>query len=139
MSQQLDEKEMQHVVAQGSTFTWHEVYTPDVAGTTQFYTNVLGWESDSMDMPGGEGTYHMFKANGTPVCGVFDSAMAEGAPPHWATYIAVDDVAKRLDLAVAAGAKVLVPIMTVPTVGTMALIQDPFGATVWFFTPNPGA
>ncbi|MGE0001584.1 MAG: VOC family protein [Fimbriimonadaceae bacterium] len=138
MSQQLDDNAMQHAIAVGSTFPWHEVYTADVAGTIKFYTEVLGWETESMDMPGGDGTYHMLKANGTAVCGVFDTAMAGGAPPHWATYIAVDDVAKRLEKAVAAGSQVLVPMMEVPTVGTMALIQDPFGATVWFYTPSAG-
>lgn len=137
MSQQADEQTMQHAIASGKTFPWHEVYTADVAGTVKFYSDVLGWGTDKMAIPGGEGEYTMLVANGSPVCGVFDTAMAEGAPPHWATFIAVDDVAARVEKAVASGANVLVPVMEVPTVGKMSLIQDPFGATVWFFQGEP--
>jgi hypothetical protein len=123
----------EHSLAAGRTFPWHEVYTADVEGTLKFYTEALGWEQESMDMPGGEGKYHMLKANGASVCGVFDTAMAGGAPPHWAVYIAVDDVDARLAKAQERGATVVSGPMDVPTVGRMVLIQDPYGAMVWLY------
>jgi predicted enzyme related to lactoylglutathione lyase len=123
----------EHSLAVGRTFPWHEVYTADVEGTLSFYTEALGWEREAMPMPGGEGTYNMLKANGQTVCGVFDTAMAEGAPPHWAVYIAVDDVDARLEKAKAMGAKVVHGPMDIPDVGRMVLIEDPHGAVVWFY------
>jgi len=54
-------------------------------------------------------------------------------PPHWAVYIGVDDVDARLAKCVELGATVLVEPMDVQTVGRMALIQDPQGATFWLF------
>lgn len=121
----------EHALAVGKTFPWHEVYTPNVQGTLDFYTSSLGWETESMDM--GQGPYHMLKANGTSVCGVFDSAQANDAPPHWSTYIAVDNLDDRLAKCTANGATVVVPKMQVPTVGWMAMIADPFGAHVWLY------
>lgn len=82
------------------------------------------------------GNYTMFKVDGVNVAGVMPTAgnpQMEGVPPHWATYIAVDDVDARVAKATENGASVLVPAMDVPNVGRMCLIQDPQGATVWFF------
>lgn len=120
-------------LAVGKTFPWHEVYTADVAGTIKFYTECLGWETETMEME--QGSYHMLKANGTSVAGVFDTAHAEGAPPHWATYISVDNVDARLAKCQAAGANVLHGPMDIPGIGRMVLIQDPNGAAVWLYQP----
>jgi predicted enzyme related to lactoylglutathione lyase len=118
-------------VAVGRTFPWHEVVTPNVEATVDFYTKALGWETETMQM--GEGPYTMLKANGTSVCGVFDSAQAGGAPPHWAVYIAVDDLDHRLAKCTEHGATIVVPAMHIATVGRMALIADPHGAHVWLY------
>ena len=85
------------------------------------------------------GTYKMLTRNGKPVCGVFgtDSAEMAHTPPHWATYLAVDDVDARLAKCTELGAKVIVQPMDVPTVGRMALIQDPAGAHIWLFKGTP--
>ena len=121
----------EHAIAVGKTFPWHEVYTADVQATVAFYSQALGWESETMDMP--MGPYTMLKANGTSVCGVFDSAHADNAPPHWAVYIAVDNLDARLAKCQELGASVVVPAMDIETVGRMAMIQDPQGAMVWLY------
>jgi hypothetical protein len=51
-------------------------------------------------------------------------------PPAWGAYVTVDDVDATLAKCSALGGKVLVPPMDVPTVGRMAVIQDPQGATI---------
>lgn len=121
----------EHAIAVGKTFPWHEVYTANVQGTVDFYTRALGWETETMQMP--MGPYTMLKANGTSVCGVFDSAQADNAPPHWAVYIAVDDLDARLAKCLELGANLIVPAMDIETVGRMAMIQDPQGAMVWLY------
>jgi len=62
--------------------------------------------------------------------------MAE-VPPHWATYLSVDDVDARVEKCVEHGGTLVVPAMDVPTVGRMALIHDPQGAHVWLFKGEP--
>lgn len=117
--------------AVGRAFPWHEVITGSVDATTDFYSKALGWEKEVMDMP--TGPYTMMKVDGTAVCGVFDAAQAGGAPPHWAVYIAVDNLDSRLAKCSEHGATVVVPAMHVPTVGRMAMIADPQGAHVWLY------
>jgi predicted enzyme related to lactoylglutathione lyase len=128
----------QHALNSGSTFVWHELYTANVKSSIDFYTNVLGFETQEMTMEG-MGTYTMLTKNGHGVAGMMDISVPDMAqvPPHWAVYLAVDDVDARCAKAVEAGAKVLVPAMDVPTVGRMSLIQDPNGATLWLFKSVP--
>ncbi|MFM4933188.1 VOC family protein [Aeromonas dhakensis] len=128
----------EHALAEGTTFTWHELYLPDAEAGIRFYTEVLGWESQTMAMEGGD--YPMLVANGRPIAGVQSTRgnpeMA-GVPPHWATYIAVDDVDARVLRVNQHGGSVVVPAMNIPGVGRMALIADPQGAHIWLFTPDP--
>ena len=124
----------QNALSQGRTFVWHEVYGPKTEDLIQFYTEALDFGTSVMPM-GEMGDYHMLTRDGQGVCGVMGTqgTHMEGTPPHWSTYIAVDDVDARLTKCVELGAKVLVEAMDVPTVGRMALIQDPFGASFWLF------
>ncbi|MCC7230663.1 MAG: VOC family protein [Fimbriimonadaceae bacterium] len=125
----------QMALAVGSTFIWHEIYVPDGTRAVEFYTSVLGWTTQVIDMGPG-GTYTMLVNNGTPVCGVSPTGgkpELANVPPHWSTYIAVDDVDARLAKCTELGGKVIVPPMDIPTIGRMALIQDPQGATFWLF------
>lgn len=87
-----------------------------------------------MDM-GPMGTYHMLTRGGIAVAGVVstDNPQMSDVPPHWSTYLAVDDVDAKLAKCVELGAKIVVPAMDVPTVGRMGLIQDPQGAHIWLF------
>lgn len=118
----------------GNTFVWHEVYGASSAAATDFYTQALGWTVQEMPIEGM--TYKMLVANGVPVAGVMGTDEMEGmdhVPPHWATYIGVDDLDSRLAKCVELGATVQTGPMTVPTIGKMALLMDPQGAHFWLF------
>jgi uncharacterized protein len=132
--------EMQeHALRQGSTFTWHELYTPNPEGAIEFYTQALGFGKQEMDM-GEMGSYKMLTKEGKGVCGIMSTTEgeAQGAPTHWATYLAVDDVDARIAKCTELGATVVVPAMDIPTVGRMALIADPQGAHIWLFQEAAG-
>jgi predicted enzyme related to lactoylglutathione lyase len=120
-------------MAAGKAFPWHELYSPNVDASVDFYTNAIGMGTESAEM-GGYGKYTMLTHNGQAVCGVVNVGMAApGTPPHWATYLSVDDVDARLLKVLQHGGKVVVEAMDVPTVGRMALIADPQGAMIWLF------
>lgn len=129
----MSEQHDQHALAEGRAFPWHECNVPDVQKAIDFYTNALGMTAQSMsigDMP----EYHMLCVGGTPVCGVMStSMMPPGVPPHWATYLGVDDVDACIEKVKAHGGTVVVEAMDVPTVGRMALIADNQGAHLWLF------
>ena len=125
----------QHALNTGRTFCWHEVYGANAEASIEFYTKALDFGTTSMDM-GPMGTYHMLTRNGQTVAGVVGTAgdpRISDVPPHWSTYIAVEDVDASVAKCLEHGASVEVPAMDVPTVGRMALIKDPQGAHVWLF------
>lgn len=128
----------QNALAQGRTFVWHELYVPDIEAAKEFYENALGLGATSMDM-GEMGAYNMLTNEGTPICGVLSTQTPhlEGTPTHWGVYLAVDDVDARLEKVTEHGGMILVPAMDVPTIGRMALIKDPQGATIWIFKGAP--
>lgn len=124
----------QHALASGKAFTWHELYTPDRAASLEFYQKALGMEVMESENPE-TGPYTMLKINGAPVAGLMETSTPEmqNVPPHWAVYLAVDDVDARAAKCVELGGSVAVPAMDIPTVGRMCLIADPQGAHIWLF------
>lgn len=107
-------------------FSWCELQTDNPAEATAFYADVLGWETEDIEMPMGK--YTLLKAAGQPVGGIMPQD--EGSS-QWASYITVDDVDTRLAAAVAKGAQVAAEAMDVPGLGRMAAFVDPFGAVLW--------
>ena len=108
-------------------FSWNELTTSDPAAAAAFYSQLFGWRvSDPMPEMG---DYHLATLGDTMVAGIMapppDSAPM---PPQWGSYVTVDDADQAAERAVALGGKVLVPPMDVPTVGRMAVLQDPQGA-----------
>ncbi|HWD41287.1 MAG TPA: VOC family protein [Fimbriimonas sp.] len=132
-----DSTQNQNAVNQGSTFVWHELYTGHTEEAQEFYSKVLDMGVQEMQM-GEMGSYKMLTRNGQPVCGVVEtSGHFAGTPPHWATYLSVDDVDARVELAKQHGGVLLAGPHDVPTVGRMALIKDPQGAAIWMFKSAP--
>ena len=85
--------------------------------------------------------YKMLTNNGKAVCGVMSTTndpQLKDVPPHWSTYIGVDDVDARIAKCTASGGKIVQGPMDVPNVGRMALIQDPQGAHIWLYKSAHG-
>lgn len=118
-------------------FSWCELRTGDPDSAISFYTQVLGYKTDSMDMPDG-GTYTVLKVGDDGIGGIMKMPEAAGAaPPHWMGYITVDNVDDRIAKATAAGGQVMMPAMDVPGVGRMATIVDPTGGAISIITYEP--
>lgn len=117
-------------------FVWHEVMTTDPDGAIGFYQKVIGWTLMPWDA---DPSYRMFAWKNAPMAGVMllpEEARQAGAPPHWLTYISVPDVDATLVRASGLGARPYVEPMDVPTVGRLAVLADPQGATVAIFRPE---
>src|ERR1051326_6130317 len=114
-----------------SPFIWHEVNTPRSEESIGFYTNLFGWSSKTIPIPGMPGMrYSMLVNDDKPVAGSVPmiGEAWKGSRAHWAVYIAVDDVDDMVAKAVSLGAKVLVPAFDIEQVCRMSLISDPQGA-----------
>lgn len=135
----LEKNVNEHIAAQGKTFCWHQIFAADDQKTLDFYTQALGWGTS--EFPMGEGNvYKMLTVDGIAVAGVVATEggcpEAQGTPPHWSVSISVDDVDARVAKCVSLGATVLAEPFDIPTVGRMALVQDPQGAAFWMFKPE---
>jgi predicted enzyme related to lactoylglutathione lyase len=117
-------------------FVWYELLTSDIAKAIAFYTDVVGWKTE----PYGEGAeaYTMWTSGQGPLGGVMtlpEEAKKMGAPPHWGSYVEVDDVDASTEKAKSLGAKVLFGPHDIPKIGRFTLIADPQGATISLFKP----
>lgn len=120
------------------SFFWNELMTRDTERARKFYADTIGWSFDPMPMQDG-GTYWVAKAgDGKPAGGIFEmkGSCFEGVPEHWMPYLAVDDVDKRAEKAVAAGATLMRPLFDIPGIGRIAILKEPGGAAVGWITPQ---
>lgn len=109
-------------------FSWCELMTDDPKAAVEFYGGLLGWTAQDMDM--GTGAYHVIKVGETSVGGIMGKPPGgEKMPSMWGCYVTVDDIDATVAKCVQLGGKVIMPPMDVPTVGRMAVLQDPQGAT----------
>jgi predicted enzyme related to lactoylglutathione lyase len=118
-------------------FSWSELTTSDPAKAGAFYAALFGWKVDTMDM--GTGPYHVVKAGDASVGGIMGPPPgAPAMPPAWVPYVTVTDVDATAKQCTELGGKLLVPPMDIPTVGRMAVLQDPQGATINVITYGMG-
>ena len=111
--------------------SWVDLASPDPEGSQAFYGALFGWEG--VQAPEGDGAYTMFLKDGKTVAGMgalSEEQIAQGVPPAWSTYIAVDDLDASLAKASAAGATVIAPAMDVGDTGRLAFVTDPTGAAI---------
>lgn len=110
------------------TFSWVELGTTDLEAAKSFYCGMFGWETE--EIPAGEDAqYAMGTMNGKPVVGLYQLLKQPTAhPPHWLSYIAVEDAGETADAAASLGGKIVAPPMDVQDLGRMAVIEDPEGA-----------
>lgn len=103
--------------------SWIQHSGGDPTAARKFYETVLDWTISELPMKDGS-TYAAIAVAGKPVGG-FSPIPGEGG---WLPFVTVDDVDKRLAKAKRAGAVVASDASTVPGVGRLAIIADPFGA-----------
>lgn len=123
-------------MAEHGSFMWNELATSDVEQAKTFYGGLLGWTYQAMDMGPG-GTYTIVENAGKQAGGMMALAamgVPEGVPPHWMSYIAVDDVDARTAQVAGLGGRVVREPFDIPNVGRMSVIADPAGAVVSLMT-----
>ncbi len=118
--------------------SWADLATTDPDGALAFYGALFGWEDDPQPM-GPDAFYHMQKLNGLEAAAIFqqmDDERDQGIPPHWNTYITVNDVDSTAQQAVELGGSVVFGPFDVFEAGRMAFLQDPQGAVFAAWQPK---
>jgi predicted enzyme related to lactoylglutathione lyase len=112
------------LVNEPGTLSWNELITSDPSAI-EFYEQVLGMTTSTMDM--GDGEYTLFEVGGQQVGGSMPPQM-EGMPNFWNVYFAVADADATTARAKELGGSAVAEPLDTP-VGRMAVIRDPQGAT----------
>lgn len=121
---------------EAGTPIWNECVTPDVDRAVQFYADVIGIGSETMDM-GEMGTYVVLSnTEGKQVGGAMNPP--QEMPPHWNVYFAVDDVDATVEKVDELGGATVAPAFDVPGVGRMAMLADPQGGSFLVMTSESG-
>ncbi|MBX3272752.1 MAG: VOC family protein [Sandaracinaceae bacterium] len=116
-------------------FVWRELNVPDLDKAKGFYGELFNWAFE--DVPMGDFDYPMIKAGDQAIGGMMKMEGAEH-PPHWMSYVSVEDVDASAKAAAARGGKVAVGPMDIPNVGRFAVVGDPDGAWVTVFRAAQG-
>jgi uncharacterized protein len=125
------------------TFCAVDLATTDPDGAKRFYGELFGWEAE--DVSPGEGmTYTILRLDGDAVGGTFEQpaqSREAGAPPHWISYVSVENADATAQRASELGGRVVQEPFDTLGVGRMAAIQDPTGSgvAVWQAGTYPGA
>jgi len=118
------------------SFSWHELATSDHEAAFAFYSGLFGWDALARHDMGPMGIYLIFGSNGVQRGGMFIKPAENPGPPSWLPYVSIPDADSGFMSATGAGAKVLVPPMTVPGGTRIAQLLDPTGAA--FAVHSPG-
>ncbi len=124
---------------QPGTFCWTEIASNDAENCKAFYSNVFGWTFQDSKATDGAFAYHEFSTGGGyPAGGLYQISAeicgeGELPPPHFMTYVAVDDVDENAKLAEQLGGTIIKGPMDIPNTGRFAIIQDPTGAMLATF------
>jgi predicted enzyme related to lactoylglutathione lyase len=120
------------------TFSWVDNATTDPAAAKSFYSRLFGWDYD--DRPMGDGIYYsMAQLGGRFVAAIApqqENERAMGVPPHWNSYITVDDVDAVSARVEELGGILHAPPFDVFDAGRMAAISDPTAAVVYLWQPK---
>ena len=119
-------------------FVWHELYTRDVEAAKAFYAATAGWTFEGMPAPGQNRMYWVAKAGDKPVAGILDmrGIVPDGDPPHWLSYLEVDDVDRRIAEIESQGGKIVRAPFDIPKFGRIAIGADATGAFMAWVTPK---
>jgi len=120
------------------TFCWMELTTSDGEAAKKFYTELFGWTFE--DRPIGPGmVYTMLKLDGKDTGALYEDKqkLAQGIPPHWLAYFAVEDCDAKVHKATELGASVMKPAEDIPGVGRFAILNDPQGAVFAIIKTEP--
>jgi len=121
------------------TVAWIDLSVDDAPAVRDFYRQVVGWQTDEVDM----GEYCDFSMNvpetGEAVAGVCHKQGSNAElPSKWMIYIVVADVDASATRCTELGGKVLVGPKQMGSYGRYCVVEDPAGATAALFEPAAG-
>jgi uncharacterized protein len=133
---------MAAIADEPGTFCWAGLATSDPDAAADFYAGLFDWRADWQE-PGGVGTLAILRHRGEDVAILYrqtEMARAAGVPPHWTSFISVEDAdAAAARAAELGGTAVFREAFDVLDAGRVAAIRDPTGGDVSLWEPRSRA
>ena len=119
------------------TIGWTDLSVEDAESVRDFYSEVVGWSTSSVDM-GGYSDFNMqVPSSGVPVAGVCHARGSNAdLPPVWLIYVNVDDLDKSIERCQALGGEIFSGPKSAGSMGRYCIIRDPAGAAMGLFEPS---
>lgn len=116
---------------------WIDLTIPEAGALREFYSAVVGWTSEGLDMKGYQDYVMSEPGSGKPTAGICHARGANaGLPPVWLVYFTVADLEASLAAVTARGGAVLRPPTNAGGQGRYAVIRDPAGAVAALYQSN---
>ena len=123
---------------QHGAVSWVELMTSDVEAAKSFYSQLFGWQLETMQIQEDMPPYNVISAGEMKIGGIMATPPEAGdAPPYWGNYVTVDNVDEVAAKAAELGGRVLFGPHDIPKVGRFCVIQDPQGAVISAITYVP--
>lgn len=115
---------------------WHDLTVGDAEGVRDFYSRVVGWRPEPVDMGGYSDFAMTAPGGGEPVAGVCHARGGNAdLPAQWMVYIIVDDVEQAAERCREAGGEVVAGPKAMGGAG-YCVIRDPVGAVATLYSPE---
>ncbi|MCB9558607.1 MAG: VOC family protein [Deltaproteobacteria bacterium] len=117
---------------------WFELMTTDIEKAKSFYGELFNWKFEKGPM--GEMEYWIAKRGDKMTCGITtlpEQAKQAGAPPHWLSYVAVENLEQTNARADKQGGTSLFGPMEIPNIGKFSIYQGPEGGVLAHFQGQP--
>ena len=111
---------------QPGTFAWNELNSAVPETAKAFYTDLFGWTTSELEMPGGW-AYTMFMQGQAPVAGLVKPQDSTLSAPTWVSYVNVTHIDQSIAKATELGATLCRDRFDLPS-GSFAILKDPEGA-----------
>jgi predicted enzyme related to lactoylglutathione lyase len=117
--------------------TWFDLTVENAEEIRDFYSSVVGWKSDPVDM-GGYNDFNMNKpGDNQTVTGICHAKGGNATlPAQWLIYITVSDVNESAENCTSLGGKIISEPKEMQGYGKYCVIQDPAGAVCALFEPK---
>jgi predicted enzyme related to lactoylglutathione lyase len=117
------------VLNETGALCWTELMTSDMDKARTFYTSLLPWKAETMNMPE---PYTILNKSDGQAGGMMQMSLQtaqKGIPSHWGIYFQVDDCDATVKKAGTLGATIDVPPRDIPGIGRFSALRDPQGAS----------
>jgi predicted enzyme related to lactoylglutathione lyase len=114
---------------------WMDVISTDIELTLAHYAEAFGWTSEVLPLDHGE-DYRILRSSGVIVAGAEQVAAERELDSVWTVMVETEDAPALIGAAVAAGAEVTFDLAPMLDLGRIAMLRDPWGATIGVWEPG---